>query len=408
MDIWKEYGLTKVINARGAATVLGAAKCSAPVRQAVADALTISVEMVDLQARVSRSIAAYSGAEAGCATGCTAAGIAVAAAACMTGDNLARIKELPRVEGLKHQFVIQKGHIIMAGETPIYQLVRMVGGHLLELGEAPDCGVYQLEDALDENTAAALYVLGGRAAGPGMIPPKRFIETCRKYQVPVIVDDASGMHVREMIAAGADLVTFSCQKWLRGPTAGLIAGRRDLAYACFLQENGIGRPMKVGKEGIIGAIEAIRQWQAQEWTRRRPQQQQMVTYMAQRLQGIPGVTVNAPRSAHSHSAGGVHIQVDPAITRIPVWEISRLLAEHNPVIKTHDYDFAHNRFSLDPIFLEEGEEVIICDALQRIFQEAAQGDGAAAGEEPPTRLDVVADIMRSWPQRESDFRARGI
>ena len=150
----------------------------------------------------------------------------------------------------------------MAGETPIYQLVRMTGGKLVEIGEAADCGVYQLEEELDGETAAALYVMGGRANGPGMIPPRRFIETCRAKGVPVIVDDASGLNVRQLIEAGADLVIFSGQKWLGGPTVGLIAGRKDLVYACFLQDNGIGRPMKVGKEGMIGAIQAMKDWEA--------------------------------------------------------------------------------------------------------------------------------------------------
>lgn len=404
MNTYERYGLTKVINARGPSTVLGASKCSPGVRSAVADALNINVEIVELQARVSREVSRFSGAEAGCAVGCTAAGIAIAVAACMTGDNLARIKELPNVEHLKHEFVIQKGHIIMAGETPIYQLVRMTGGKLLEVGEAADCGVYQLEDALNENTAAALYVVGGRAEGPGMIPPRRFIDTCKAKGVPVIVDDASGLNVRELIKAGADLVIFSGQKWLGAPTVGLIAGRRDLVYACFLQDNGIGRPMKVGKEGMIGAIEAMREWEIRDWQARSEQQMKKVHYMAKRLEGIPGVKVEVEQTSSTGAVGWVLLTVDPTVTKISTWEVSELLAKHDPVIKTHDYDFAHNYFSLDPAFLDEGDEVILCDALIDIFRTAAKRKGEYKFEEPPTRLDVVADVMRSWVEREEGFR----
>jgi len=404
MTVYDRYGLTRVINARGPSTVLGAAKCSPAVRQAVADALTMNVEIVELQARVSRAVSQFTGAEAGCAVGCTAAGIAVAVAACMTGDNLASIKELPNVEGLKHEVVIQKGHVIMAGETPIYQLVRMTGAKLRELGEAADCSVYQLEDALNENVAGALYVVGGRAEGPGMIPPKRFIATCRAKGVPVIVDDASGLRVRELIAAGADLVIFSGQKWLGAPTVGLIAGRRDLVYACFLQDNGIGRPMKVGKEGMIGAIEAMREWQARDWDAHRARQVKLARRMAQRLEGIPGVEVEVEESNMTGSAAWVLVKVDPKVTKITVWEISELLAQHDPVIKTHDYDFAYNYFSIDPAFLEDGDEEIICDALIEVFEQAAARPGPYEPEEPPTRLDVVAGIMRSWLHREEAFR----
>ena len=403
MDILDKYGLTKVINARGPSTILGSAKCVEPVRQAVADALTVNVEMVELQARLSRYIARFSGAEAGCATGCTAAGIAVAVAACMTGDNLALIKELPFGRDLKRKFVIQKGHIIMAGEAPIYQLVRICGGDLEEVGEAADCGVYQLENALDEQTAAALYVMGGRADTVGMIPPRRFIQACRERDIPVIVDDASGLHVRDLISWGADLVIFSCQKWLSGPTAGLIAGRRDLVYACFLQDNGIGRPMKVGKEGIFGAMEAIHQWEQAE-APAADEKQAMVRYMQKRLENIPGVTAVVEQSSLSGSPGWLLVTVDPKTANIPVYEISRRLGDHRPVIRTHDYDFALNYFSIDPVMMEPGDEEIVCDALEKIFKEAAAAAPWDHTMERPTRLDVVAEWMRSWLWREQAFR----
>src|SRR2546425_2094189 len=48
----------------------------------------------------------------------------------------------------------------------------------------------------------------------------------------------------------------------RSLTAGVIAGRRDLVRACYLQERGIGRAMKVGKEGVISLIAALTRWQA--------------------------------------------------------------------------------------------------------------------------------------------------
>ena len=44
------------------------------------------------------------------------------------------------------------------------------------------------------------------------------------------------------------------------PTSGLICGRKDLVRACYLQNWGIGRAMKVGKEGIAGLMVAMESW----------------------------------------------------------------------------------------------------------------------------------------------------
>lgn len=57
---------------------------------------------------------------------------------------------------------------------------------------------------------------------------------------------------------GGDLVLYSSHKFLGGPTGGIVAGRKDLVRAAYMQNNGIGRGMKVGKESIVGAIAALK------------------------------------------------------------------------------------------------------------------------------------------------------
>src|SRR6185437_10849747 len=100
---------------------------------------------------------------------------------------------------------------------------------------------------------------------------------------PVIVDAAGALppadNLHRLIATGADLVAYSGGKAIGGPQAsGILAGRADLIRSVALQQqdmdvhprtwhyraligagvlpgpphHGIGRPMKVGKEGIVG------------------------------------------------------------------------------------------------------------------------------------------------------------
>lgn len=94
-DIIDELGLTRLINASGTETVFGASPVSPEVTRAIAAILPHAVDMAELQRLASRTIAEATGAQAGCITGCTSASIAIAAAACMTGLDLAKIEQLP-------------------------------------------------------------------------------------------------------------------------------------------------------------------------------------------------------------------------------------------------------------------------------------------------------------------------
>ena len=71
------------------------------------------------------------------------------------------------------------------------------------------------------------------------------------WKLPMLPSSAGGT---DYAFAGADLLLCSAQKAMGGPTAGVIAGRRELVRACYAQQRGIGRPMKAGKEAVMGTI----------------------------------------------------------------------------------------------------------------------------------------------------------
>src|SRR5947209_1313532 len=100
-DIFARYGLSRIINASGTETTLGASPVSAEVIAAVVELVGHSVNMAELQSVACRMIAAAFDAEAGCVVNCSAAGISIAVAACMTGTNLALVERLPDIRGMK-------------------------------------------------------------------------------------------------------------------------------------------------------------------------------------------------------------------------------------------------------------------------------------------------------------------
>ena len=102
-DPFERYGLKRIVNVSGTETIRGAAPASAEVIEAVGALVPHSVEMAELQSVASEVIAEAYGTEAGCVTGCSAAGIAVAIAACMTARDLARVEQLPDTTGMKDE-----------------------------------------------------------------------------------------------------------------------------------------------------------------------------------------------------------------------------------------------------------------------------------------------------------------
>ncbi len=328
-DVVGELGLTRLINVSGTETVFGASPVSPEVVRAIAGILPHSVDMAELQRAASGVIAEATGAEAGCVTGCTSASIAIAAAACMTGLDLARIERLPDSSGMKNEILIQKGHVVNYGSTITGDL-RLSGARVVEIGVAIESGGYQLEAALGDATAAAFYVISHHTAPSGMIPLAQFIKICRARGVPVIVDAAAEYGWGELIAAGADLVLFSVQKALGGPTAGIIAGRRDLVRACYAQQRGIGRPMKAGKEAVVGAIAALRRWMAIDHARMEGEVAARAHTLARRLSGIRGVDAASVPDETGNPFVRVHLTIDPAVAGFSAHGLDAALSRLQP------------------------------------------------------------------------------
>ena len=85
----------------------------------------------------------------------------------------------------------------------------------------------------------------------------------------MLLDDAAGIppieNIKLYARMGIDLYTFSGGKGLCGPQcSGVLLGRKDLIEAALLNTNpyegAVCRPMKVGKEEVIGCLTAIETW----------------------------------------------------------------------------------------------------------------------------------------------------
>jgi L-seryl-tRNA(Ser) seleniumtransferase len=189
-----------------------------------------------------------------------------------------------------------------------------------------------------------------------MIGLAEFCATCHAADVPVIVDAASMPDPRPYLAAGSDLVLFSAHKAFGALTAGVVAGRASLVDACLLQQHGIGRPMKVGKEGVIGAIAALEGWATDDHAERRAAIARRVQRVVARLGGLRGVRA-APQASQQ-----VRLELD-ARQGLSAAEMSRRLRERDPAILVWDLHAEAGVLVLTLGKVDDAVAEVVCDAI---------------------------------------------
>jgi L-seryl-tRNA(Ser) seleniumtransferase len=352
-DIISRLGLKRIVNASGTMTALGASRVPPAVAAAAVEILDHFVDIDQLQARASERIARATGAEAGCVTSSAASGITIAVAAAMTGPDLRRIERLPDTAGLKNEVVVQAGHLINFG-APLEQAIRLTGA---EVKPADD----DLEKSIGEQTAAALYVVSHHVTDQG-IGLADFIARCRACGIRIIVDMASEYDLKGPIAFGADAVIYSAHKFLGGLTAGIVSGRKDFIRSAYLQNRGIGRHMKVGKEGIVAAMAALDAWSRRNHEMIAEQEHAIVSGWLATLDKIEGLEAAREPDWTGNPIERVKVTVN-AEAGLFAWELADRLAARDPSIRVRDDLIAEGYFFLDPCTLVRGEEKIVAEAI---------------------------------------------
>jgi len=261
MDIYRKLGVQPVINCATTYTRLGGSIMAPHVAQAMADSAGAFVNIFELQEAVGKRLAELTGNEAAYVSNGAAAALAIATAAAITGEDVALMARLPtRLDGMKNQVVVHRT------QRNWYDIaVRMTGVELVEIGHIYETYPWEIDDAINERTAAVVYFAGAHL-NRNTLPLEFVIERAHARGVPVIVDAAAQVppvsnlwHFTRNL--GADVAIFSGGKMLRGPqNSGLAVGTEAMIRAMRL--NGppvqrIGRAMKVSKEAMIGLLTAV-------------------------------------------------------------------------------------------------------------------------------------------------------
>jgi len=368
MDLYEQYGLRQVINACGKMTSLTGAIVLPEIIDTVTEAMRHFYELDELQTLAGRVIAKATGAESGCVTACTSAGITLGVAACMTGTDLGRVHQLPDTDGMPCRVLIQKGHCVDYG-APITQTIRLAGADVVEIGTINRCTTDELQHELDKGDVAAIVAVESHhTVRSGWIPLPKLIPLAHAAGVPVLVDGAAqDQRLRELIGFGADLVITSAHKYLCSTTGGIVAGRGDLIEAVYLQNKGIGRGLKVGKEGIFGAIAALEYRMRQDvpaWT---AEQDRKVRLILECLADVPGLALSVDIDPNGCPFSRVRLTPDPTITGHTAVDLADQLIVGNPTVVPRAHHADEGYLNLDAIELTDNEIALACEKVRAIL-----------------------------------------
>jgi D-glucosaminate-6-phosphate ammonia-lyase len=376
IDLYDKYNLKRIVNACGKMTHLSGAAVLPPIVEQVTAALPCFFDLNALQERAGSMIAEATGAEAGCVTASSAAGITLSVAAAMTGSDLGRIAQLPDTGGMPDQVVVQKGHAVNFG-APITQMIRLAGARAVEIGSINGTSDFHLEHAINPGTAAVVFVVSHHTVQYGCIPLKRTVEIAHAHDVPVIVDGAAqSFNIRQIIETGVDLAICSGHKYLCGTTAGIVCGREDLVRSVNLQNRGIGRPMKVGKEGIIGVMAALEHRMNMDVDAWEAEQDRKMHMIIERLQDIDGVTTSVEPDPNGNPFSRARVDVNERQCSLSAATLSSAMADGDPSIRLRAHHVDEGYVTVDAIEMSDDEVDLTCERLIAILR-ASSGDKAS-------------------------------
>lgn len=365
MTGYKSLGVKPIINAFATLTRLGGSLMPPEVVQAMQEASKCFIDLDELQIKVGKRIATLTHNEAAYVSSGAAAGLTLATAVCVVGNDATKRNVFPDLRELKNEIIVQRLH-----RNGYDYAVRQVGVKLIEIGTEHGTQRDDLLGAINMKTAAIFWFQGAMNQ-PSELPFQEVIAIAKTKNIPVIVDAAAQLppvsNLWNFTKMGAALAIFSGGKELCGPqSSGLVLGRADLIEAVRLHASpnqGIGRPMKVGKEEMIGLLAALERYLTLDHEARAQKFEDIVLFWNKGLSGLDGVVAcrDFPNEA-GQPAPRTYVKFSDRFSRDVI--IKQLLAGE-PAIAVAPAD--DNGIYLNPMTLQDGEERVVLEKLLEIL-----------------------------------------
>jgi seryl-tRNA(Sec) selenium transferase len=362
-NVYERIGVRPLINGRGTWTYLSGSLILPEVRAAMEAASRQFVDLFELQAGVGKRLAELSGAESGMITSGSAGAMAAATAGCMAGTDPKNIWQLPDTTGMKDEVVM------LGGRIAFDSAIRLTGAKLKLANRIED-----LQPAITSQSAM-IYTTWRDDKLP------KAVAIAKNAGVPLLLDDAAGIPPFENLSRYAklevDLYCFSGGKGMRGPQcSGVLLGRKHLIDSALKNynpyEGAVCRPMKVGKEEIIGMLTAIECWQKTDLVALNREWNSRVQRISKLVETVPGVTTKVYVPEEGNSYPTLKVLWNEQKFGLTVPQCDEQLRAGNPRIEV----LTNNNPSIVPA-VEEGS-----------------GGGDEKHEAPPNQLEIVSMTLQ--------------
>ena len=221
--------------------------------------------------------------------------------ACIVNNNAAAVLLMLAATASGREVVVSRGELVeIGGAFRIPDVMRQAGCQLHEVGTTNRTHAKDYRQAVNDNTALLMKVHTSNYSIEGFtkaVDEAELAAIGRELDVPVVADLGSGSLVdlsqyglpkepmpQEMIAAGVSLVSFSGDKLLGGPQAGIIVGKR--ALIARLQSHPLKRALRADKMTLAALEATLRLYQHPEALREKLPTLRLLTRPAEEIRRL--------------------------------------------------------------------------------------------------------------------------
>lgn len=364
-DIFKELGIRTFINAAGTYTALSGCIMHEEVVETIRYSSQKYAAIEECQDAVGKKIAEMLHAEAAMVTaGCWSA-LVLGTAGVLTGTDPKKVAQLPHLENMKSEILVQKTHNHGYVHAPTN-----TGARIVEVETLQD-----IEKAINDKTAMMWFL---NYAGPdGQIKDKEWVALGKKYGIPTMIDMAADATPVENLwkfhEMGFDLVCISGGKGLTGPqSAGILSGKKDLIAAARLNApprgGNIGRGMKVNKEEILGMYVALEKFINRDHKAQWKIWEDRIAIMEKGAKSVPGVTATVTVPPVANITPTLTISWDMTKIKVDANEIRSRLRKGNPSIEMMG---GKENLVITSWMMRDGEDKIVAARLAEELKKAS-------------------------------------